>query len=146
MCPGCQRESILPVLFGMPTEDPGPEWIVDGCPPQEHMDRYGCPSCGWRGPLTEVTTDGVVHLTEDLFRLTDTKSLAELSGVVGEEIEYDAWLELLKEGEPPGVEIRILDRGLGLEFPFTRREFWAAVISFEDEVCKDLRAEQEQDL
>lgn len=80
--------------------------------------RDGNPPAGLDG------IDDRIGALEDLLRLTETTSLSELSEVLNEEVEYDAWLEMLEGADPPGVLLRMHDRGMELEFPFTRRQFW----------------------
>jgi hypothetical protein len=54
-CPLCNGEAVLPILWGMPMDDPGPGVILGGCVVGEQpWPTHGCSSCSWRGSVAEA--------------------------------------------------------------------------------------------
>jgi hypothetical protein len=46
-CPRCQKKEMATYLYGMPSKDPGPGWIIGGCGLVEDPPKWGCLACGF---------------------------------------------------------------------------------------------------
>lgn len=47
-CPDCGAPA-MPIQWGLPVGNPGPDVILGGCVIYGAPDSWGCRECGWRG-------------------------------------------------------------------------------------------------
>jgi hypothetical protein len=53
-CPQCANQELLPIAYGMPSDDfEFDKFIVGGCMPSEA--DIGCSKCEWTGTWDEMT-------------------------------------------------------------------------------------------
>ena len=46
-CPKCGETAVLPIMYGMPAFDPGPDVIIGGCIIDDADATKRCTKCGW---------------------------------------------------------------------------------------------------
>lgn len=130
-CPSCESASLLPILWGEPAEDPGPSVIVGGCVPDSPPTTHACPNCGWRGWRCHVV-DAPVASLDELLQVEDVDSLDALNDLVDDESEGGVAVHESDAEQGDGLELRADVRGICLEYPFGRADFWAEVAFLQD--------------